>query len=322
MVLSVAPSADAESSSERVVPAIEVDALVKHYGNIKAVDGVSFTVESGEVFALLGPNGAGKTTIVETLEGYRKPDGGTVRVLGLDPIKQARTVKQQTGLMLQESSIYGKIRVGEAAWMFASYYKNPRDIDSLLELVGLAEHRKQYFDNLSGGQKQRLSLAMALVGNPRVAFLDEPTASMDPQARLQTWEIIRGLRDDGVTTVLTTHYMEEAHRLADRVAIVDRGKLVAIGRPDDLIGDSDTEIITFSGSPGLDLASLARRLHTARVLEERPGAYSITTGDALSASAVLQQWRTETGAEIDDFRVGTATLEDVFLQLTGSKMSD
>lgn len=303
-------------------PAIVVDGLVKRYGDIRAVDGLSFTVAPAEVFALLGPNGAGKTTTVETLEGYRKPDSGSVRVLGLDPIRQGHAMKQQTGLMLQQSSIYDKIRVREALAMFASYYAEPRSPDSLLDLVGLESQARAYFGNLSGGQKQRLSLALALVGNPRLVFLDEPTASMDPQARIQTWELIRGLQRDGVTVLMTTHYMEEAQRLADRVAIVDHGRLVALGRPSELIGSSENQVVTFSAALGLDLTDLETGPPGVTVREERPGSYVITSPDALATSAQLQAWRTRTGTEVSDFRVATATLEDVFLELTGSEVRD
>jgi ABC-2 type transport system ATP-binding protein len=226
------------------VEAVVVNGLVKLYGQIAAVDGLSFTVGRGEIFALLGPNGAGKTTTVETLEGYRKPDRGTVRVLGYDPIKQGRRVKQQIGFMPQHTAIYDQIKVCEAVSLFASYYANPRDGAELIERVGLQTHVNAYFSTLSGGQKQRLSLALALVGDPRLVFLDEPSLAMDPQARVQTWDLIRGLREDGITVLLTTHNMEEAERLADRMAIIDRGKLLAVGRPEELIGAPACEVIT------------------------------------------------------------------------------
>ena len=214
-----------------VAEAIAVTDLIKHYGSIKAVDGLSFSVHRGEILALLGPNGAGKTTTVEILEGYRKPDSGSVRVLDFDPIKQGKEMKQRIGLMLQQTTIYPSIQVGEAVTMFGGYYANPKEPAALIDMVGLTTHIKSRFITLSGGQKQRLSLALALVGNPDLVFLDEPTAAMDPQARLQTWDLIRGLREDGVTVLMTTHFMEEAERLADRVAIVDHGRLVALDTP-------------------------------------------------------------------------------------------
>src|SRR4051812_33553638 len=212
-----------ETATTAAQEAVAISGLSKSYGTIKAVQDLSLSIEKGEIFALLGPNGAGKTTTIEILEGYRKRDAGTVRVLGLDPENRAElaNLKERMGVMLQQSSIYQAIRVGEAIKLFASYYDRPADTGDLLKMVGLHEHTRQYFKDLSGGQKQRMGLALALVGNPDFLFLDEPTASMDPQARLQTWEIITGLKERGVTILLSTHYLEEAQRLADRVAIMD-----------------------------------------------------------------------------------------------------
>ncbi len=207
----------AAGSSDGV--AIAVRRLVKSYSGRRAVDDLSFDVIAGECFALLGPNGAGKTTTIEILEGYRAPDAGTVRVLGLDPQRQGPQLKRRIGLMLQESGIYPAIQVGEALRLFASYYPNPADPLALLRLVGLEDAARTRYRQLSGGQKQRLSLALALVGRPELVFLDEPTTGMDPQARLATWEIVRSLKQTGVTVVLTTHFMDEAERLADRVAL-------------------------------------------------------------------------------------------------------
>jgi len=315
------PPNGAASSSNNRDDAIVVDNLMKKYGSLKAVDGLSFSVRRTEIFALLGPNGAGKTTTVETLEGYRKPDSGSVRVLGLDPIGQGHALKQQIGLMLQQSAIYDQIRVGEAVNMFSWYYDSPRKPAELIEMVGLSTHVNASFGTLSGGQKQRLSLALALVGNPRLVFLDEPTASMDPQARLQTWELIRSLRKDGVTVMMTTHYMEEAQRLADRVAIVDKGKLVALGAPDQLIGASASAVVAFTTAT-VSLQAVQRVVGDEPASEERPGSYSITTSDPLAVAGKLEQWRMETGVAIGDFRVTSATLEDVFLKLTGKEVRD
>ena len=210
-------------------PAVVVDGLTKGYDGQLAVDGLSFTVDRGEVFGLLGPNGAGKTTTVETLEGYRKPDGGAVRVLGLDPIRERRRLVPRIGVMLQDGGLYPGIRPLEALRLFAAYYENHESPDVLLELVGLRPMAGKVVRRLSGGQKQRLSLALALVGRPEVVFLDEPTAGMDPHARLTTWEVITGLKERGATVILTTHAMDEAERLCDRVAIIDGGRLVALG---------------------------------------------------------------------------------------------
>ncbi len=300
---------------------VVVSDLVKQYGSVRAVDGLSFTVRRGEVFALLGPNGAGKTTTVEILEGYRKPDSGTVRVLGYDPIAQGHEMKEHIGLMLQQTSLYQEIRVREVVDLFASYYIHPRDPRQLLELVGLQNHPAAHFDDLSGGQKQRLSLALALAGTPEVVFLDEPTASMDPQMRLQTWELIRGLREEGVTVLLTTHYMEEAQRLADQVVIIDRGRLVAHGAPEELTNVSASEVVTFTGPEHL-LGELQNLPGVSNIREDRPGVYAITTSDALDCVAALAAWRKSNGVEIEGLRVAGATLEDVFLQLTGEEVRD
>ncbi|MGI8967774.1 MAG: ABC transporter ATP-binding protein [Chloroflexota bacterium] len=250
---SVEARSPAKTSSDN---AIVVANLVKQYGSLRAVDGLSFTVRRGEILALLGPNGAGKTTTVEILEGYRPADSGEVRVLGLNPADDGRQLRERIGLMLQQTGLYERIRVREAIELFCSYYQQPRRPDDLITLVGLEHQESTAFQNLSGGQKQWLSLALALAGNPELAFLDEPTASLDPQARLQTWEIIVGLRDAGVTVLLTTHNMEEAQRLADHVAIIDHGRLIAYGTPDDLTGVSSSEVVTFRAPEGLDLAGL------------------------------------------------------------------
>ncbi len=302
--------------------AIVAHDLAKSYGQIRAVDGLTFAVERGEVFALLGPNGAGKTTTVEMLEGYRKPDGGTVQVLGYDPISQGREMRQHMGLMLQQTALYEKIRVHEALDVFCSYYRNPRDPNELMKLIGLASHASSYFDTLSGGQKQRLSLGLALAGNPEVAFLDEPTAAMDPQARLQTWEIISSLRASGVTILLTTHYMEEAQRLADHVAIVDHGKLIAFGTPEELTRSSAGEIISFISQEGLDLTGLQELPFVTGVREDRPGTYTMTTTNALDSVAALAQWRRDANVTVEHMQVTGATLEEVFLQLTGEEVRD
>src|SRR5215471_17467917 len=212
-------------------PAIEVHGLVKRYGGRAAVDGISLGVERGHVFGLLGPNGAGKTTTVETLEGYRTADRGSVRVLGLDPIADGAALRPRIGVMLQEGGLYPGVRPLEALRLFASYYDDPDDPERLLQLVGLDDSRHTLVRRMSGGQQQRLSLALALVGRPALVFLDEPTAGMDPHARATTWTMIRELRDHGATVVLTTHAMDEAEHLCDRVGIIDHGRLVACDSP-------------------------------------------------------------------------------------------
>src|SRR5256886_2694541 len=247
--------------------AIVVDNLSKSYGSHRVVDQLQFTVHRGEVFALLGPNGAGKTTTVETLEGYRTPDGGSVRVLGLDPIRQAQALKPQIGVMLQQDGLYPGLTAREVLRLFAGYYQHPQDIDKLLERVGLTSAAKTRCRRLSGGQKRRLALAVALVGNPALLFLDEPTAGMDPQARLATWEIIRNLQQQGTTVLLTTHMMDEAERLADRVAIIDHGQLIALDTPARLTGVQNATIVRFVAPAGLDCIQLAA-LPSAQKAEE------------------------------------------------------
>src|SRR5256714_4693904 len=265
---------------ERDVPAelaIHVAGLEKRYGATRAVDGLSFDVERGEVFGLLGPNGAGKTTTVETLEGYRRPDQGSVRVLGRDPIRQAQSLKPLIGVMLQQDGLYPALTAREILRLYAGYFREPQNIDALLERVGLSAAARTRCRRLSGGQKRRLALAVALVGNPSLVFLDEPTAGMDPQARLATWEIIRDLKQRGATVLLTTHLMDEAERLADHVAIIDHGRLVALDTPSQMMGVQNAITVRFVAPSGLDCTQLAA-LPAAQWAEEiRPGSYLIET---------------------------------------------
>ena len=210
---------------------IEVQHLHKRYGDTMAVDDVSFTVEEGEIFGILGPNGAGKTTTVECIEGLRTPDGGAISVLGLDPQRDRAELTQRLGVQLQDSQLPDRLRVAEALELYGSFYRTPADWRALMDVLGLADKRDTRFGKLSGGQKQRLSIALALVGSPQVAVLDELTTGLDPQARRDTWALIEGIRDRGVTIVLVTHFMEEAERLCDRVALIDAGRVVALDTP-------------------------------------------------------------------------------------------
>ncbi len=212
----------------------EVEDLVKHYGKQRAADGISFTVDEGEIFGILGPNGAGKTTTVECIEGLRTRDSGKVSVMGLDPERDAKELKQILGIQLQESRLPDLLRVGEALDLYRSFYRNPADPERLIESLGLGDKRKTPFGKLSGGQQQRLSIALALIGNPRVAVLDELTTGLDPQARRDTWDLIEQVRASGVTIVLVTHFMDEAERLCDRLAVIDSGKIVAVDTPSGL----------------------------------------------------------------------------------------
>ncbi|GLY36447.1 ABC transporter ATP-binding protein [Amycolatopsis sp. NBRC 101858] len=216
------------------MPLIEVTDLRKRYGSRVAVDGVSFTVERGEIFGILGTNGAGKTTTVECLQGLRRADGGTISVLGLDPATDRAALTRRVGVQLQESRLPAKLRVREALELFASFYPDPADVDVLLDQLDLRDHQRAYFGKLSGGQKQRVSIALALVGNPELAILDELTTGLDPHARRETWRLVEGVRATGVTVLLVTHFMDEAERLCDRVAIFDAGRVVATGTPTEL----------------------------------------------------------------------------------------
>ena len=298
-------------------PAIVVDRLVRRYGGRAVVDGLSFEVRRGEVFALLGPNGAGKTTTVEILEGYRAPSAGQVRVLDLDPIHDARRLKPRIGVMLQDGGVAPSARPLEVLELFASFYERPIEPSALLKLVGLDDAARTRYRALSGGQKQRLSLALALVGRPELVFLDEPTAGMDPQARRATWEIVRSLQRGGVTVLLTTHFMEEAEQLADRVAIVDNGRLVALDSPAGLgkAGGPPDEL-RFRAPRGLPVGVLANLLASAVVREERPGEYLVEGAIDPATIAHVAAWLAERGDLLSELRVGRQSLEEVFLHLT------
>jgi ABC-2 type transport system ATP-binding protein len=302
--------------------AIVVDNFTKSYGSNRVVDHLTFTVHQGEVFALLGPNGAGKTTTIETLEGYRTPDQGNLRVLGLDPIRNSQVLKSQIGVMLQQDGLYPGLTAHEVLHLFASYYRQPQDIDSLLERVGLGSAAKTRCRRLSGGQKRRLALAVALVGNPALVFLDEPTSAMDPQARLATWEIIRDLKSTGVTVLLTTHLMDEAERLADRVAIIDHGRLIALDTPTGLTGVQNATVVRFVAPAGLDCTQLAALPSALKAEEIRPGSYLIETDTAPVLVAALTAWLRDQQITLTELRVGHGSLEDLFLRLTGAEIRD
>ncbi|HEU5302004.1 MAG TPA: ABC transporter ATP-binding protein [Acidimicrobiia bacterium] len=300
------------------IPALEVVALEKHYGAVRAVDDLSLRVDVGEVFGILGPNGAGKTTTVEILEGYRAPDRGMVRVLGLDPIADGAAIRPQIGVMLQEGGLAPGIRPLEVLRLFAAFYDDADDPERLLELVGLSDSRTTFVRRLSGGQRQRLSLALALVGRPRLLFLDEPTAGMDPHARATTWDLIRSLRADGVTVVMTTHGMDEAEQLCDRLAIIDRGQLVALGSPTELTSVAAVSETRFTAVPGIDVAALAVALGLTAdaVTEVRAGEYVLATEATPETVADLAGWLRDEGIRLGELQTGRRTLEEVFLRLT------
>jgi ABC-2 type transport system ATP-binding protein len=302
--------------------AIVVENFSKSYGSNRVVDHLHFTVRRGEIFALLGPNGAGKTTTVETLEGYRRADAGTIRVLGLDPISQARDLKPRIGVMLQQDGLYQALTAREVLQLFAGYYQYPLNIDALIERVGLSSAVKTRCRRLSGGQKRRLALAVALVGNPELVFMDEPTAGMDPQARLTTWEIVRDLQQQGVTILLTTHLMDEAERLADRVAIIDHGRLIALDTPANLTGTQNANVVRFVASAGLDCTQLAALPSAHKAEEVRPGSYFIETDAVPTLLVELTSWLRDSHITLSELRVGHGSLEDLFLRLTGSEVRD
>src|SRR2546421_4477226 len=302
--------------------AIVVENFTKSYGSNRVVDELQFAVQQGEIFALLGPNGAGKTTTIETLEGYRTPDQGRVRVLGLDPIRESQKLKPQIGVMLQQDGLYPGLTAREVLHLFAGYYRQPQNIDSLLERVGLNTANNTRCRRLSGGQKRRLALAVALVGNPILVFLDEPTSGMDPQARLATWEIIRELKHNGAIILLTTHLMDEAERLADRIAIIDRGRLVALDTPSGLIGAQNSTVVRFVAPSGLDCTQLSSLKFANTTEEIRPGSYLIETNEAAMLIVELTIWLRDRHITLSELRVGHGSLEDLFLRLTGSEMRD
>ena len=293
--------------------AIEVEGLVIRYGDFTAVDGVDLEVKEGEILAFLGPNGAGKTSTIETLEGFRQRSGGRVEVLGQDPASAPLSWRERVGIVLQESEPVPELTAAEAVRMQAGYYANSRNPDELLELVGLSDSADTRTRKLSGGQKRRLDLALALVGNPALVFLDEPTTGFDPSARRESWQMIDALRDLGSTVLLTTHYMDEAEHLADRIVVISNGKIVARGTADELAAQVNaTTQITWSPEPdGPEVpATLGwKSTQTGAVIE---------TDDVVPALAQLTSWALDAGVDLPELNVARPTLEDVYLTLTGT----
>jgi ABC-2 type transport system ATP-binding protein len=302
-------------------PAVEISGLVKQYGRTVAVAGLSLRAERAQVTAILGPNGAGKTTTIEICEGYRRPDDGTVRVLGLDPVRDATALRPKVGVMLQSGGIPPSARPGEYLRVMARFHARPIGPEVLLGRLGLTGCARTPFRRLSGGQQQRLALAAAVIGRPELVFLDEPTAGLDPQARHATWSLIGGLRDAGASVILTTHYMEEAERLADQVAVVDHGRLVAAGTPAELTGTAGQ--LRFRAEPGLDTDSLLAALPPASAAKESPaGYYVVEVHDRVDPQllAAVTAWCAEHGVLAQSLRIENRTLEDVFLELTGREL--
>jgi ABC-2 type transport system ATP-binding protein len=300
------------------VPAIDIRGLTKRYGRTVAVAGLDLRIDRGEIFALLGPNGAGKTTTVECCEGFRRPDEGTVRVFGLDPEADGCRLKPRTGLMLQEGGVYPSARPPEVLRLFAAFHRDPADPDTLLDELGLSPARRTRFRELSGGQKQRLKLAIALVGRPELVFLDEPTSGLDPAARRRVWAAVSGLREAGVTVVLTTHLLDEAEALADRVGIIDHGRLVALGTPDELTRDAGLPEVRFTSEPALDVGALSIAIY-AKVEEDRPGRYVVHAAGTPELLARLTAWLHAHDVRLGDLQAGRRSLEDVFLRLTDTE---
>jgi ABC-2 type transport system ATP-binding protein len=278
------------------VAAVTVNGLRKLYGEHEALRGISFQIEEGEVFGLLGPNGAGKTTTVEILEGYRRRDAGEVRVLGVDPEQGGRAFRERIGIVLQSSAMHQNLTVREHVALFAGYYRRPRDVDEVIALVGLEEKGRARVKTLSGGQRRRLDLALGLIGDPELLFLDEPTTGFDPAARRAAWDTIRSLRALGKTVLLTTHYLDEAEQLADRVAVLREGRIVALGTPGELVGESAETEIRYR-LDGQEVVLTTRE--PTRLLHE-------LTGQALAE-----------GKELEDLRVRRPSLEEIYLSLTG-----
>ncbi len=303
-------------------PAVVCDSLVVRYGDLTAVDGLSFEARSGEVLALLGPNGAGKTSTVETLEGYRPVAGGSATVLGLDPGRDHRALVPRIGVMLQRGGVYPMLSAEQVLGLFSRYYEDPADPDELLDLVGLEKVRRTRWRRLSGGEQQRLSLALALVARPDVLFLDEPTAGVDPEGRIQVRGIIGDARDRGVCVVLTTHELAEAERLADRVVIIHHGRKLAEGTPADLASSAAGGTIRFSSDRGIDTDALAARLGLgAKVVEERHGSYRITPPPEVATPdvvATLAGWLAERALPVGELSTG-GSLEEAYLTITAEE---
>ena len=297
---------------------VSVVGLRKAYGSEHAVDGVSFEVAEGEVFGIVGPNGAGKTTTVECLEGLRVPDSGVVRVLGLDPRTQGDALRERMGAQLQDSALPARLRVGEAMGLFASFYAHPLLPATLLDELGLADRARVAWGALSGGQRQRLAIALALVGDPDLVFFDELTSGLDPQARRATWDLVRGVRERGTTIVLTTHFMEEAERLCDRVLIIDHGQVVALDPPAELVASLGAEQrVTFTADRADDAVLEALRALPAVVRVERSGDRVVVHGESDRSLTAILDVLEVAGVAFHDLRTEQPSLEDVFLALTG-----
>jgi len=301
---------------------VRAENLHKSYGSILALRGISFEIKKGEVFGLLGPNGAGKTTTIEILVGLRQPDEGSVRVCGLDPTRESEELKQRIGAQLQATMLPDKMRVDEALGLFASFYKQTVAIDGLLESFGLAEKRRAFFETLSGGQKQRLALALALINNPELVLLDEPTVGLDAMLRRDIYAIVERFRSEGRTVLLTTHYIEEAERLCDHVAIIDQGQVVAIGTPRELIERSGkgTRLEVRLAKPVA--ADRLKQVEAVLDCRETDGIYMLHAQPATQAIVSLVHFLEKDNNTLLDLHIAQPSLEDVFVEMTGRKIND
>ena len=315
------PSSKAQTTRSRT--ALRCSNLVKRFADVVAVDGLDLEVYTGECFGLLGPNGAGKTTSVEIFEGLTRADSGTVELLGQRwGDGDDRALRERLGVQLQETRLAEKLTVTETLRVFRSFYRRGRSVEEVIRAVALEEKRGARVGRLSGGQQQRLAVACALVGDPELLFLDEPTTGLDPQARLQMWDVVERFKSEGRTVVLTTHYMEEAARLCDRVAVMDHGRVIALGTPAELVASlGAAQVVEFSATGQLDEAPLAR-LAGVRKVSQRDGRYSLTVDEVGTAlPALLAELRGQ-GAELEALATHQATLEDVFVSLTGRMLRD
>jgi ABC-2 type transport system ATP-binding protein len=302
-------------------PVIQVSGIRKTYGATVAVSDISFEVSEGEIFGLIGPNGAGKTTTMECVEGVRRPDRGVISILGLDPFRDVYQLQNRIGVQLQQAQLQKRIKVWEAVDLWASLYSNAVDSDRLLEQLGLSSKRNAWFMTLSGGQKQRLFIALALINDPEVVFLDELTTGLDPQSRRAIWDLVRGIRDRGKTVFMTTHLMEEAERLCDRVAIIEHGKIIDVGRPDELVGrHCPTRTVVLATDNGLAEESL-HRIPSAEIVTRQDSRFTIQgRGDDFVTEVI--HCLSENQIRVTDFRTVLPNLEDVFLKLTGHSIRD
>ncbi len=303
-------SRDSQAGSENV---ITVQHLVKRYGDFVAVDDVSFSIKQGEIFGIIGPNGAGKTTTVECISGLRKPDSGTISVYGLSPDKDRDKIREFLGVQLQESSMPPRLKVREAVELFASFYPDPIDPDGLLETLGIGQVKNSIYKNLSGGQKQRLSIGLALVGNPKVAILDELTTGLDPEARRETWALIESIRDRGVTVILVTHFMDEAERLCDRLALIDHGKLAVLDTPEAIAALAGGNRVRFVPSQPVDDKTLYAIPGVNQI--ERKERYITVTGTGDLAASVINSLAA-IGVRVSEIEARGGNLDDAFVKLT------